>query len=259
MRTRISQRGGALVGLLLSLAATAAHAQMTNHGGPVIVSAKVVFIFWGPSFGVGGADNNYATKLEAYRDQLGMTPEYNVLTQYCGTNGCVQLTNLGSGTADWFDTSTPPVNVTDAKVQAKVNAYLATHAFNASTIYEVVLPSTSYSSDGSSTSCGGPNLAYCSYHSWIGSGVNATKYTVQPYASCSGCTVTGWTPAQNQEHFIEHGVAETVTSPAGNGWYDASGNDVADKCAWSPPPFLVGGFGYQYLWSNLTHSCVKTL
>jgi hypothetical protein len=65
--------------------------------------------------------------------------------------------------------------------------------------------------------------------------------------------------AQNQEHFIEHGVAETVTSPVGNGWYDASGNDVADKCAWGPPPFLSGGYGYQYLWSNLTMSCVKTL
>src|SRR5262249_55090893 len=113
---------------------------LVYHNGPVITSAKVVFIFWGPSFASGGADNAYATTLQAFRNQFGTTGEYNTITQYSG----IQLTNLASGTADWFDTSTPPTNVTDAIVQSEVNTYLATHTFDASTIYEVVTPSTSY-------------------------------------------------------------------------------------------------------------------
>jgi hypothetical protein len=229
---------------------------LVYHNGPTITTAKVVFIFWGPNFATGGADNAYATTLQAYRNQFGTTPEYNTITQYSG----ITLANLGTGTADWFDTTTPPANVTDAIVQGEVNAYLASHGGNnASTIYEVVTPSTSYSSDGSSTSCGGPSLAYCAYHSWIGSGATAIKYSIQPWPGCSGCSVAGWTNVQNQEHFVCHETREAVTDPTGTGWWDRTGAEADDKCAWSPSPFIgTGGYGYQYEWSNLTKTCIKT-
>jgi hypothetical protein len=231
-------------------------AGITYHNGPTITSAKVVFLFWGPSFAPGGADNAYATTLQAFRDQFGTTGEYNTITQYSG----IALASLGSGTADWFDTTTPPTNVTDAVVQGEVNAYLASHGGNnASTIYEVVIPSTSYSSSGTSTSCGGPHLAYCAYHSWIGSGASAIKYSIQPWPGCGGCSVTGWSNVQNQEHFVCHETREAVTDPTGTGWFDRSGAEADDKCAWTPTPFLgTGGYGYQYEWSNLTGGCVKT-
>ena len=225
----------------------------TNHGGPVITAAHVVFIFWG-TFPAG-----YTSALQSFRNQYGTNGEYNVITQYSGSNGTVALSNLAGGTADWFDTSAPPTAVTDSIVQSKVNAYLSTHSFDANAIYEVVIPSTSYSDDGSgATSCGGPNLAYCAYHSWIGSGTGATKYSIQPYPSCSGCTVSGWTAAQNQDHFICHETREAVTDPTGSTWYDRSGNELDDKCAWSPTPFLSGGFGYQDEWSNSGRHCVQT-
>ncbi len=228
---------------------------LTNHGGGVIVSAKVVFIFWGPSFNnAASPDFAYARTLVADRNQFGTTPEYRTILEYG-----VQPSNLGSGTPDWFDTSTPPVQVTDARVQSKVNTYLASHAFDASTIYEVVIPSASYAVSGGSTSCGGPSLAFCAYHSWIGSGANAIKYTIQPYPSCSGCQVSGWTPVQNQEIFFCHETRETATDPTGATWWDSTGAEADDKCAWSPPPFFgTGGFAYQYEWSNKAHACVKT-
>jgi hypothetical protein len=229
---------------------------LTNHGGPVITSAKVVFLFWGPNFSnAASPDYAYAQTLQSFRNQLGTTPEYNVITQYSG----IQLANLGSGSADWFDTSTPPANVTDALVQSEVNSYLSAHTFDASAIYEVVIPSTSYSSSGSTTSCGGPGLAYCAYHSWIGSGTSAKKYSIQPYPSCSGCQVAGWSAVQNQEHFVTHETREAVTDATGTGWFDGSA-EADDKCAWAPTPFLgTGGYGYQYEWSNATASCVQTV
>jgi hypothetical protein len=232
------------------------------HGGPVIISAKVVFIFWGPNFqNPSSPDYQYAQTLIAFRNQFGTTPEFNVITQYYQNPGQqhIQLTNLGSGTADWFDTSTPPTNVTDAIVHGEVNAYLGSHSFDNSTIYEVVIPSSSYSSDGSATSCGGPNLTYCAYHGFFNSGSNAVKYSIEPYPSCSGCQVSGWTAVQNQEHFVCHETREAVTDEQLNAWYDGFGNEADDKCAWSPTPFIgTGGYSYQYEWSNAARRCVKT-
>jgi hypothetical protein len=227
------------------------------HNGPTITSAKVVLIFWGPTFSPPGADAAYATTLQAFRTQFGTTPEFNVITQYSG----ILLSNLVGGQADWFDPTPPPTNVTDALVQSEVNAYQASHGGNdSSTVYEVFIPSTSYSSSGTSTSCGGPHLAYCAYHSWIGSGTNAIKYSIEPYPSCSGCSVSGWSAAQNQEHFVCHETREAVTDPTGTGWWDNSGAEADDKCAWSPTPFIgTGGYSYQYEWSNAARGCVKTM
>src|SRR5436309_7292933 len=204
--------------------------QLTNQCGVFVVSAKVFFIFWGSSFSnAASPDFAYAQTLQAFRNQFGTTPEYNVITQYSG----IQLTNLGSGTADWFDTSTPPTNVTDSTVQAEVNRYISGHGFNSSTIYEVVIPKTSYSSSGSSTSCGGPALAYCAYHGDYSAAAGTVIYSIQPYPSCSGCKVSGWTDVQNQEHFFCHETREAAVDPV-NGWWDsATGEEPDDKCAWS--------------------------
>jgi hypothetical protein len=230
--------------------------QLTNHGGPTITTAKVVLIFWGPSFATGGADHAYATSLQAFRNQFGTTGEYRTITEYSG----ITTSNLQGSQADWFDWSAPPTNVTDSAVQGEVSRYLTGHGGNnSSTIYEVFIPRASYSSSGSSTSCGGPNLSYCAYHSWMGSGSSAIKYSIEPFPSCSGCKVSGWSDAQNQEHFTCHETREAVTDPTGNGWWDRSGNEADDKCAWSPSPFLgTGGYGYQYEWSNAARACIKT-
>ncbi len=234
---------------------------VTNPGGPVITSAHAVYIFWGPSFAnAASPDHAYATTLQAFRNQFGTTPEFNVITQYSGSNGTVGLANLAGGTADWFDTSTPPTNVTDAIAQGEVNTYLASHTFDANAVYEVVLPSSSYSSMSGVTSCGGPSLYYCAYHGWIGSGTSAIKYSVQPYPSCSGCQTSGWSDVQNQEHFVCHETREAVTDPVGNGWRDPSGNEADDLCNWSPTPFVgTGGYSYQYEWSNAANTCVQSV
>jgi len=229
---------------------------LSYHGGFVVTSAKVVFIFWGPSFS-GGSDATYASTLQAFRNQFGNTAEYKVITQYSG----IQAASLGSGTPDWFDTSAPPTKVTDATVQAEVNRYFSGGhgAYNSSTIYEVVTQSTSYSSSGSSTSCGGPSLAYCAYHGAFTGTSGTVLYSIEPYPSCSGCAVAGWSAVQNQEHFVCHETREAVTDQQLNAWFDRVGNEADDKCAWSPTPFIgTGGYSYQYEWSNADNACVKT-
>jgi len=239
-----------------------------HNGGTVIRNAKVVYIFWGPSFAQAGSpDHAYAQELQAFRNLFGGTPEYNTISQYYGEDPESGYGNISTGSlagqADWFDTSAPPQNVTDTWVQTEVKAFVSQFGVDYNAVYEVVLPSTSFSSDGSSASCGatsGFNLAYCAYHSHYvdGAGQNV-KYSIEPYPSCSGCRVSGFTDVQNQEHFVTHETREAVTDALGNAWFDRRGYEADDKCAWTPTPFIgSGGFAYQYEWSNADSGCVKT-
>lgn len=241
-------------------AAAALATGLSYHGGPVITSAKVVFIFWGPSFAdASSPDHLYALTLQAFRNQFGTTLEYNVITQYSG----IQQANLGAGTPDLFDAATPPANVTESDIQSEVFSYLQSNGFDASTIYEVVLPTTSYYTEPfGGVSCGAPvDASFCARHSWIDNGASAIKYSIQPYPSCAGCQTPGWSDVQNQEHFVTHETRESVTDQQVDAWYDSSsGYEADDKCAWWPPPFIgSGGYAYQYEWSNQTSSCVQTL
>lgn len=234
---------------------------LTYHGGDVINVAKVVCIFWGPTWASGGSDNSRATTIQAFRNQLGTSSHYSMLTQYYDS-AYIQTSNLAGSQPDWFDTTNPlpsSGNVTDSVVRAEVARYTNAHGINSSTIYEVFLPKyvpgTStlvYSSDGSSTSCGGPGLAYCAYHSSTGS----TKYSIEPYPSCSGCQVSGWTVVQNMTHFMVHETREAVTDANGNAWYDSNGYEADDKCAWTGL-FISNGYGYQPEWSNAAGGCVQ--
>ena len=230
---------------------------VSYHNGSVLHQAKVVPVFWGPSatWGTNGSPSALAQSILNFFTQFGTSGQYNVITQYYDFGGSVQLTSLAS--RYWIDNSTPPTNVTDAALQGEVVKAIGQVGLDANTVYEVFLPSTSYASYGNWTSCGGPNLQFCAYHSNFGHLGTDVKYASIPYPSCSGCQWPGWTDAQDFEHFACHETREAATDPDGNAWLDRQGSEADDKCAWSPSPFLVGGYGYQYEWSNLAGGCVQ--
>ena len=224
---------------------------LVDHGGPVMVAPKVVCIFWG--FGNG---NSYTAAMQSFRTS-GMYNYNRMLSQYRSA-GASASTDMGGSANDKFDTSTPPANVTDSLVQAEVKKYFG-GAEDTSTIYQVYIPSSSYSSDGTSTSCGGPSLAYCAYHGNFADGSRDVKYSIEPYPSCSGCSSSGFNDNQNANHFAIHESREAISDPDLNAWYDRQGSEADDKCAWSPTPFIdqATGFAYQYEWSNSAGGCVK--
>ncbi len=232
---------------------------LSYHNGPVLHQAKVVPVFWGSSatWGTNGSPSPLAQAVINFFEQFGNTGEYNVIVnQYYDGTGSVQAGQLT--TTYWIDNSAPPTNVTDAALQGEVVKAIGLGVPDASTVYEVFLPPTSYASFGSYTSCGGPNLTFCAYHANFSSGGADVKYASMPYPSCGGCRWSGWTDAQNFEHFACHETREAATDPDGTAWFDRQGNEADDKCAWSPSPFLDGGYGYQYEWSNLAGGCVQT-
>ena len=237
--------------------AGAKQANISYHNGAVLRQAKVVPIFWGPSatWGTSGAPSVLAQAILGFFAQFGTSPQWNVITQYYDFTGNVQLTSLGA--AYVIDNSTPPTSVTDADVQNEVIKIVGAGA-NASTVYEVFLPPDSYATFGSANSCGGRNLQFCAYHgNFAHAGVDV-KYASMPFPSCGGCQWPGWSAAQNFEHFACHETREAATDPDGTAWFDRQGSEADDKCAWAPSPFIVGGYGYQYEWSNLNGTCVQS-
>jgi hypothetical protein len=249
---------------------------LSNHGGSTITSAHVVAIFWGQDWVTGGSLNEIALSLQGFIGAYGNTGEYNVITQYSGIQKSPALLS-----AAIFDGSQPPTNVTDAAVQAEVLKYINNPMpgsnYDPSAIYEVFLPSTSYSSNGNSTSCGGPNVQYCAYHGYFTqNGGENIKYAAMPYPSCGGCqsvypnVPVTFSDTQNIEHFVSHETREAVTDEYGNAWYDWFGCEADDKCNWSPAPFTDCATGhnvdaaqscyaYQYEWSNKSSRCVQTM
>jgi hypothetical protein len=231
---------------------TAGAQNLTNHGGPVMTAPKVVCIFWG--FGASG--DSYTAAIQTYRN-AGIFPFTRMLPQYSNA-GLNATATMGGSANDKFDATTPPVAVTDANVQAEVKKYFG-GAEDTNTIYEVFIPIGSYSKDGTSTSCGGPSLAYCAYHGHFTDGTRDVKYSIEPYPSCSGCSTSGFSAVQNAHHFMIHETREAISDPDLNAWYDRRGYEADDKCAWTPTPFInqATGFAYQWEWSNSAGGCVQ--
>lgn len=247
---------------------------LVYHNGPVLTTAYVVPIYWGPTWSTNTTTDPISSSLSLFIDGnggtdpgFGLTHEYNVITQYYETGPLyINGGNLGGASGALYDSSIPPTNVTDADVQAEVKK-VTNNAPRTDTVYEVFLPASSYSSDGSYTSCGGPNLTYCAYHGNFSYNLLDVKYASMPYPSCGGCQSSGFSTTQNFEHFISHETREAVTDEDGNAWYDHRGYEADDKCAWSPAPFTDSttgknydgtSFAYQYEWSNANSGCVKT-
>jgi hypothetical protein len=230
---------------------------LVNHGGPVLAQAKVAVIFWGPFWGDPNSQQLTTTgaHVRDFFAGFGGTGEWKTIDQY-GAHP-TSLTNTY-----WIDSQAPPhTAVTDSDVQAEVIRYIdgaGPGFFDKDTVYEVFIPNGYYAKSGNATSCGGPNLQFCAYHGNFSSNSRDVKYSSMPYPSCGGCQWTGFSAAQNLDHFSCHETREAATDPDLNAWYDRRGDEADDKCAWSPAPFLDGQYGYQWEWSNADSGCVKT-
>jgi hypothetical protein len=239
----------------------ASSSNVTYHGGDILNAAKVVPIYWGSYWGSGTGATQRST-MNGFYQQFGTNSHYGVITQYydttTGSTRYIGLSTLLNSGGDWYDSTNPSsAKVTDAMVQAEVNKYLNSHTFNNETIYEVFIGPSYYSYDGGSTSCGGTHLQYCAYHGSYSHNGHTVKYSIEPYPSCSGCHASGFTVAQDMQHFACHETREAVTDPVNAWWNGSTGAEADDQCAWSPAPFTSGGYGYQYEWSNSAGGCVK--
>ena len=270
---------------------------LTYHGGPVMHANRVYTIFWGPS---NSWDNLYVDTINRYFQDVANDSTQNLNTnvywsdtQYTGSTGSVNYdVTFGGSYADTTaypasgcrDKATPKYCLTDAQLQAEIQADMKTNGWTATgstgttdsiqNIFFIFTPQGVGSCAGSSCAY----TTYCAYHNWIGSGNNAVLYANMPYANqnyriytCNSGQWPNGVSADATVNLVSHEHNETITDEQGNAWYDSSGAENGDKCAWnfgSATGSSNGGLynqtinGYNYYlqqeWSNQSSGCVLT-
>lgn len=236
-------------------------------GGPVQKSPVTYAIFWGSSW----TGSSVATIIKNYFTDVGTTSFENILTQYSDSGG--HINNTHNFAASWVDTANPPTDtscggsatVQDSSITSEVSHAISVNGWptnGTNAVYYVYTPSGDAINDGTGA-CSAPAGNFCAYHNWTGT----LAYGAMPYPG-SGCTVStspnGNISGDSEVNLTSHEQFEAITDPqAGNGWLDASGYEIGDKCAWDfsfGTTTLNNGRSYevQTEYSNASHSCVNS-
>ncbi|HEV2451126.1 MAG TPA: hypothetical protein VGS62_04285 [Streptosporangiaceae bacterium] len=220
---------------------------LINHGGPVENAPKVYIDFWGWTSDPSGEQSYLINFLEG----VGGTSWLSTVAQYGGG----YTGNLLAGT--WSHSATVPTHPTDSQIQAEAAAADTHFAAGTSDNVEIVVATP----HGHSTS--GFGTQWCAYHGAVSSRHNIT-YTNLPYmtdagANCGEGSVNHPGTLDGVSIVEGHEMAETITDPLLNAWYDSAGNEIGDKCAWINLHNIStshGTFAVQPLWSNRAGGCV---
>ena len=209
------------------------------HGGPLILGTTNAYYIWYGNW----SGNTATTILTDLGNSIGGSPYFNInTTYYNGSN--VHVTNsvkLNGSTTDNYSQGT---SLSDAGVQTVVSSAISSGRLPKDTnaVYFVLT-----SSDVNETS--GFCTQYCGWHTNGAISGSDIKYAFigNPARCPTACTNGTASPngnvgADGMASIIAHELEEAVTDPDLNAWYDRSGNENADKCAWT--------FGTTYTTSN---------
>jgi serine protease len=241
---------------------------------------KVYLVFYGSQWGTQGTDGNGNVTLSG--DPQGVAPYLQqlfkglgtggelwsgVMTQYCdgvaaGAQSCpasntehVAYPSGGALAGVWADESTRSPHAASATdlgaeaVSAAAHFGNTTPAANRDAQYVIVSPT--------GTRPDGFGRGFCAWHSYNGAvGASSTygdiAFTNLPYIpDVIGCE--GAHPLDGVSIVEGHEYAETITDQIGaGGWYDSSGNETGDKCAWNVfyLTTATGTFAMQTTWAN---------
>jgi hypothetical protein len=226
-------------------------AGINYHGGPVLqAGTKVAAIYWsastiypgGPTPGTNGAGSADGSNIGYFLSHVGGSPYFNINTSYTNAAG-TPIVNSVSYTQFWannsFNVPGSKTRVTDANMVAMLQNGFSTGklTYDPSTLYAIF-------TQGTVNLGGGFGTQYCAYH-YHGTvtiaGVSKTVlYAAMPddYAKASACSNGTASPngdphADAEVSTLIHEIEETTTDELGNAWYDSSGQENADKCAWT--------------------------
>jgi len=219
---------------------------MTDHGGPVETAPQVYVDFWDWTSDPSGEQAYLTSFLQSVGGSAWL---YTVFQYGGGWTG-----DLLAGT--WSDSTPIPASPTDAQIQAEAAAAASHFGIGTSDNVEIVVATP----HGHSTS--GFGSSFCAYHGVISAHPNVT-YTNLPYmtdagANCGENSVNASGLLDGVSIVEGHELAESITDPLLNAWYDAGGNEIGDKCAWTGlKDITVSGrsFAVQPLWNNAFNEC----
>jgi hypothetical protein len=199
---------------------------MTSHGGAVLTANKTQAIFWGPQWSSATFAGDVITGLDSFFSGFGGSKYADASTEYSGTNG--QVTSSSTYLGHVFDSSAAPnkaLTVTSAVAEA---CRMTANNPDPNALYLIY------------TATGAGHVNYCAWHSYgnCGNGAPVQVAYMPNIAGLAGCDPQDmWTshsqPLAALANVTSHELSETITDPRNGGWYDGSGEENGDKCAWS--------------------------
>lgn len=228
---------------------------ITYHQGPVVLgTTNVYYIWYGNWSGLNPGANAILTNLA---QNIGGSPYYGINTTYYNSaNAHVSNSvNYAGSTTDNYSQGT---TLSDASVQTVVSSAISSGALPKDTnaLYFVLTSADVGESSGFLTK-------YCGWHTHGTIGGSDIKYSFvgDPSKTPTACEQQSVSPngnaaADGMASVIAHELEETVTDPDLNAWYDRSGAENADKCAWTFGSTSTLSNGSQY---NMTLGSMKYL
>ncbi len=216
------------------------------HGGPLILGTTNVYYIWYGNW----AGNTATSILPDLIAGLSGSPYYNINTSYYD-GASVAVTNstlLKKSVTDNYSRGTA---LADADVTAVVSNAITSGALPAdpNAVYFVLTSADVNETSGFCTS-------YCGWHTHGTIAGQDIKYSFvgNPDRCPSACEAQTTGPngnagADGMASVLTHELEEAVTDPDLNAWYDGSGAENADKCAWK--------FGTTYTTSNGSKANMK--
>ncbi len=227
---------------------------MTYHNGPVMTgTAHVYAIFWEPTGSY--VSTNYNSLILRYFGDVGGSTLYHNNTQYKQSSGAYPSGAVLS--ASWVDTASyPSSTLQDSNIQSEVTHAEQVNGWTSSinNIFFVFTAKNENICAGSQCSF----TTFCAYHSNFGSN---TLYAAMPYTgtNLSACGVTtspnGDFDADSTINVTSHEQMEAATDPLGTAWYDRTGYEIGDKCAWKFG--TTNSSGGDVTWNGHTYEVQK--
>jgi hypothetical protein len=222
---------------------------MTFHGGIIMTTALTEAIFWGTSWSTYSGDK--ITGMESWYTGFGGSDYAKTSDEYTGSNGQVtsSTTNLGY----LIDNSASASGSSTSAILAEV-CKVITHPDPSGNGYYAVYADKKRG-----------NANYCAWHSYGTCGGTPVQFAyffnLDGDAGCdpgdtSGLHSQGLAAIANVSG---HELSEARTDPATPGaWYDSSGEENGDKCAWTfGAPLVTFSNGTQWKiqgeWSNAAY------
>lgn len=223
------------------------------HGGPVMPGTVNIYYIW---YGAWNATTDTTqTLLTNFAQHIGGTPYFNInKTYYDATNAAVSGAVHFGGAIQ--DTGSQGAVLTDAAVQNVVAHALANNSLptDPNGVYFVLTSKEIRESSGFCTQ-------YCGWHTYGAIKNKSIKYSFvgNPQQCPSACSAQSVSPNKNlgadaMASVIAHELAETASDPNLNAWFDQSGEENADKCAWTfgATKILPTGAHYNVTWTDQT-------
>jgi hypothetical protein len=279
--------------------ASAAGKPVEYHGGPVMPANTNYAVYWDPS-GAPSYPSGYQAGLNRYfedvaHDSGGVMNTDSVLEQYgdSASESANYSSHFGGALTDGDaypanGCSEATICLTDEQLRAELQKFVEASKLpmDLQHTYFLLTPpgvESCFEAAGHECSAGTTNAKFCAYHGFITVSSAVIVYANDPYVAGLGCDPGEEHPNENVSDAtigggLAHEHSEAVTDPELNAWFDARGQEVADKCRTFKPATEFGQplgqapdgsnynqvidgrfYWYQQEWSNDVGGCQQRL